>query len=124
MGPPVSRRHEQQRARRDRAEGRTGPARDRRDRERQAELLVAQVLDTLALREVLTDELDVRTGRLLTELMSLRWLPTREAASACGLTVREAVRLRHLVQPSAVTPTLDSSATASDARRRQRFGEE
>lgn len=120
----MSRQQQRQRARRDRAEGRTGPARARRDREHEAERLVAQVLDVLAQREVLVRELDAKAGRLLADIKALGWPPAREAAAACGLTVREAARLRDLVRPSVSAPTLDGSATASDARRRQRIDEE
>lgn len=124
VGWKVSRPRNGQRARRDRAEGRAGTARARRDPERQAELLVAQVLDLLAQRDALVGELDLRIGRLLAEIRAMGWPPARQAAAACGLTVREAARLRDLVQPSVATPILDSSTTASDARRRQRMGEE
>lgn len=75
------------------------------------------MLDVLAQR----DALDVRAGRLLTEVAALRWTPAREAAAACGLNDREAVRLRGLAkaieeagQMSAPTPTLDGSTAASD----------
>ncbi len=120
----MSRQLDQQRARRDRAEGRAGPARARRDREREGERLVAQVLDVIAQRDVLVGELDVRAGRLLEEIQALGWPPAREAAAACGLTIREISRLRDLVQPSMLAPTLDSPTTVSDDRCRQRFDEE
>lgn len=120
----MSRQQDLQRARRDRAEGRTGPLRARLDRERQAELLIAQVLDVLAQREAVVTELDLRTGRLLTRLKALGWPPAREVAEVCGLTVREASRLRDLVRSSAVAPTLDGSTTVSDAKSRQRSEEE
>ncbi len=110
----MSRQEDLQRARRDRAEGRTGPARARRDRERRAELLVAQVLDVLAQRDVLVEELDLRAGRLLIEIKAVGWPSARETAAACGITVREAARLRDLVQRSVPTPILDGSTTASD----------
>lgn len=120
----MSRQQDRQRARRDRAEGRTGPARARRERERNAERLIAQVLDVLARRELLVGELDAKVGRLLVDIKALGWPPARDTAAACGLTVREAARLRDLVRPSAPAPTLDGPTTASDARYRQRFDEE
>lgn len=120
----MSRQQDTQRARRDRAEGRTGPARARRDRERHAELLLAQVLDVLAQRDILADELELRAGRLLAEIKELGWPSARETAAACGLTIRESARLRDLVRHPVPTPILGGSTTASDARRRQRFDEE
>ena len=120
----MSRQQDAQRARRDRAEGRSGPGRARRERERAAERLVAQVLDLVDQREVLVRQLDIRAGRLLTEIKALRCPPAREVAAATGLTLREITRLRDLVQPSVLAPTLDDSTTTTDARRRQRFDEE
>lgn len=93
----MSRQQDAQRARRDRAEGRTGPARARRDRELASERLIGQVLDLVAQREVRVGELDVRTGRLLSEIRTLGCLPAREVAEATGLTLREITRLRDLV---------------------------
>lgn len=120
----MSRQQDQLRARRDRAESKTGPRRVRRDRERRAEQLIAQVLDVRAQRAALVGELDGRAGRLLAEIKALGWPPARDAAAACGLTLREASRLRDLVQPSVHTPIVDGSTTASDAPRRQPSDEE
>lgn len=113
----MSRQQDLQRARRNRGEGRTGPGRARRDRARQAEVLIAQVLDALAQR----DALDLRAGRLLAEIAALRWPPARDTAAACGITVREAARLRGLAQRveepaqvSAPAVNLDGSTTAID----------
>lgn len=117
----MSRQGDLQRARRDRGEGRTGPGQARRNRERQVEVLIAQVLDALAQRDALVDALDLRAGRLLVEITALRWPSARETAAACGITVREAARLRGLAQrvaePSHVSvpaPNLDGATTASD----------
>ena len=85
------------------------------------EVLIAQVLDALAQRDALVDAFDLRAGRLLTEISALRWPSAREAAAACGITVREAARLRgiakRLEQPGQVSspaPTVDGTTTASD----------
>lgn len=120
----VSKQRSAQRARRDRAEGRTGPARVQGERVREGERLLAQILDVMAQREVLNIELDVKAGRLLADIKALGWPPAREVAAACGMSIREVCRLRGLVQPSVVAPTLDGLTTATDARRRQRIDEE
>lgn len=110
----MSRHQDLQRARRDRGEGRTGPRQARRDRERQAELLIAEVLDALAQRDALVEKLDLRAGRLLAEIKALGSPSARVTATACGITVREAARLRDLVTRSAPTPIVDGSMAASE----------
>lgn len=104
---------DRQRARRDLAEGRTGPGRARRDSERRAELLIAEVLSVLSQRDVLVAGLEQRAGRCLAEILALGWPSTSSAAAACGLTVRESARLRGLVD--ATTPNGEPSRM-SDGR--------
>jgi len=60
------------------------------------------------------DDLERRAGRCLLEIKALRWPSSRDTADLCGISLREAVRLRRLVEPiseagtlSASTPTLD-----------------
>ncbi|QCW49777.1 hypothetical protein FE634_03995 [Nocardioides dongxiaopingii] len=84
-------------------------------------MLIARVRDALAQRDAAVDALDLRAGRLLTEITALRWAPAREAAAACGISVREAARLRGLAkqaeqpgQVSSPAPTVDGATTASD----------
>lgn len=116
VGSHMSRQQDQQRARRDRREGLTGPERTRRERQRRAELLIAQVLDALAQRDAMVNELEGRAGRHLAEIKTLGWPKARETAEACGISIREAVRLRSLAQRdedagrlSVTRPTLDGS---------------
>ena len=105
---------DRQRARRGRQEGLTGPERLKRERQRQAELLVAQVLTALSQRDALVEELERRAGRYLAEIKALGWPSSRDTAEACGISLREAVRLRRLAEAAsdvddmlASTPTLD-----------------
>lgn len=97
-------------ARRRRQEGLSGPARVKRERRRQAELLVAQTLDALAQRDALIVELEARAGRCLVEIRLLGCLSSSVTADACGISVREASRLRHLADE--VVNPVDMSATA------------
>lgn len=92
---------DRQRARRDRAEGRTATERSRRDRERRAELLIAEVLSVLSQRDVLVAGLERRAGRRLVEIQALGWPTVGLTASACDLSLREAARLRHLAENDA-----------------------
>ncbi len=95
---------DRQRARRDRAEGRTATQRAQRDRERRAELLVAEVLSVLSQRDVLVAGLERRAGRCLVEIHALGWLGSGLTASACDLSLREATRLRELVNEGDAAP--------------------
>ena len=62
---------DRQRARRAQAEGRTAAQRARRERERRAELLVAEVLSVLSQRDVLVAGLERHAGRCLVEIRAL-----------------------------------------------------
>ena len=84
---------DRQRARRDLADGRTGPASRRRERERQAELLIAEVLSVLSQRDVLVAGLERRAGRCLADIRALGWPSAAVTAQACGISLREASRL-------------------------------
>jgi hypothetical protein len=97
-----------QRARRDQAGGGTAAQRKRREqapeRERQVELLVAEVLSTLSQRDVLVAGLERRAGRCLAEIHDLGWPGAVRTAAACDLTVREATRLRQLASDEDTAP--------------------
>ena len=88
---------DQQRARRDRSERRTAADRARHERERRAERLIAEVLSVLSQRDVLVASLETRAGRCLAEVRALGWPGVRATAAACDLSLREAARLRALV---------------------------
>lgn len=107
----MTRQQDLQRLRRDRREGRCH-ALERRQRE--AELLVAQVRDALAQRDALTAEMERRAGRLLVEITALGWPPVRATAHHCGISLPELLRLRRLAEAvdepdgrPAGPPTLD-----------------
>lgn len=91
---------DRQKARRDAVEGGTAIQHARRElareRERRVELLVAEVLNVLAQRDVLVTGLERRAGRCLAEIHDLGWPRAVRTAAACGLSVREATRLRQL----------------------------
>lgn len=83
-------------------------------RQREAELLVAQVRDALAQRDALTAEMERRAGRLLVAITALGWPPVRATAHHCGISVHELFRLRRLAEAvdesdgrPAGLPTLD-----------------
>ena len=107
----MTRQHDGQRLRHDRIEGRL---RALEKRQREAELLVAQVRDALAQRDALTAEMERRAGRLLVAIRALGWPSTRATADYCGVSLHELLRLRRLAEavdkpdgrPSA-PPTLD-----------------
>lgn len=59
-------------------------------------------------------DLERRAARCLVEIKVLGWPSSRDTADLCGISLREAVRLRELAEPvsdaddlSASTPTLD-----------------
>lgn len=88
---------DRQRARRDRAEARTATQCARHEREHRSELLVVEVLSVLSQRDVLVAALERRAGSCLVEIQALSWPGTGFTASACDLSLREATRLRELV---------------------------
>ena len=96
------------RARRDAAGGGTAAQRARREhargQERRFELLVAEVLSTLSQRDVLVAGLERRVGRCLAEIHDLGWPGAVRTATACGLSVREATRLRQLASDKDAAP--------------------
>lgn len=63
---------------------------------RRAERLIAEVLDALSQRDALVAELEQQAGRGLVELKTLRWPSISDTAQACGVSGREAARLRAL----------------------------
>lgn len=89
---------DRQRARKRHADHRSPARLARFERERRAELLIAEVLSLLSQRDVLVAGLEQRAGRCLVEIRSLGWPNARLTALACELTVREATRLRDLAR--------------------------
>jgi len=61
-------------------------------------LLIAQVLNALSQRDAVVDDLEQQAGRLLFEIKGLGWPSSRDTAELCGISLREAVRLRGLAQ--------------------------
>lgn len=114
MGAAMSHQANRQRARRNRQEGSDRRVVAKRDRERQAEVLIARVLSTLAQRDALVNELEERAGHCLAEIKALGWPSASLTAEACGITVREALRLRGLVADQPEAPDLSSSASNLD----------
>lgn len=110
----MSREADRQRARRDRREGLDRRSIARREKQRQAELLVAQVLTMLAQRDSLVNDLEERAGRCLVQLKGLGWHTVSLTAEACGITVREAARLRRLTADQPEPPDLSASASNLD----------
>lgn len=107
----MTRQHDVQRLQRDRSEGRRLAL---EKRQREAELLVAQVCDALAQRDAVTAEMERRAGRLLVEIKALGWPPVRATARHCGVSLHEVLRLRRLAEAvdepdgrPAAPPTLD-----------------
>lgn len=108
----MTRQNDLQRLRRDRREGRCHAL---QRRQRQAELLVAQVCDALAQRDAVTADMERRAGRLLVEIKALGWPRARATADYCGVSLHEVHRLRRLAEvvdePDGLpprAPTLDS----------------
>jgi len=81
----------------------------KRERQRQAELLVVQVLTALSQRDALVDQLERRVGRYLVEIKALGWLSSRDTAELCGISLKEAVRLRQLAQAASYADDLSAS---------------
>ncbi len=117
MGVAMSRQQDQQRARRNRREGVTGPGRAKREQQRQAELLIAQVLNALSYRDAVVDDLEQQAGRLLFEIKGLGWPSSRDTAELCGISLREAVRLRHLAQAASDADDLSASTPRLDGQK-------
>jgi len=117
VGKALTRQQDRQRARRNHRAGLSGPARARRLRQRQAEPLIAEVLNVLSQRDALANDLERRAGRYLLEIKALGWPSSQHTVELCGISLREAIRLRRLAEATAegVDPAREESPpTAAD----------